>query len=227
MDWDYFNKCNKKLITILRTMTEEDESPYILDVYSHYNDSVDSIKIIVERIEKESIASTTFNEQIFKMIKNGKPDNEFFENLIKNHIKLTVDIKSFFIFTRIFLDTLAQVVRISFGRKGKQLSPRITELVEDKKHVLSELDSDFTNELTKKMSWMNDFVKKRVELEHYLGGIRSTMTRDGDFGFDILSSRERRSWGTNTVVSITDYIKSTIYNLSEVVLFICKKFNSN
>ena len=78
-----------------------------------------------------------------------------------------------------------------------------------------------------RMLWYDTLVTRRVEIEHYLGSIFSTTTRNGKLGFDLLGQRIRKNkWGTDTVTSITDYTEDTISNLSKVILHIYDKFKS-
>ena len=139
-----------------------------------------------------------------------------------------LDVKSFFLFTRIFLDTLARIVKLCYGRKGGKLSDRIVPMLKDEEcvKVWKKLDYNFYKGLKNRMVWIDNFVKTRVEIVHYLGSMRSTQTKDGKFGFDIKGLRTNPSWGTHTVKSVTDYMDNTLHNLSEVLLYICNKFQS-
>jgi len=223
MDFSDFDKCFNELRTVLRNRLGNGKNTEKSDIYGSYLHYGDEIKVIVDRIETETQKDMTLTKSLFDVLQKGeKPDDQLGIEYLKNLIIISVDIKSFFIFTRIFLDTLARIIKQYYGKEGNQLPWRMQKLVKSKK--FKELDSDFAKELEDRMRWMDDFVKTRVEIEHYLGNIYSTHTRNGKFGFDILGLRTRRYWGTDTVESITDYIKEALHNLSEVISYIYSKF---
>lgn len=225
MDWSNFDECFGRLKTVLRDKVGDGKNANKLEIYGSYLDNGAEIKIIVQRIEAETQKSTELTNRMIEIARADKePDNDIFMEIGENFTLLRLDIKSFFIFTRIFLDTLARIIRLCFGRESEQLPWSMTKLLKNKK--LMELDSDFAEGLKDRMLWMDIFVERRVEIEHYLGSIRSTTTRDGKFGFDLLGQRIRRSWGTDTVTSITDYMEDTISSLSKVILHIYDKFKS-
>jgi hypothetical protein len=225
MDFDDFDKCFDELRVVLRNGLGDGKNTEKLDVYGSFLGYGDEIKIIVDRIEAETQKNMILSEKLFETLqKSEEPDEKLGIESIKNWILITLDIKSFFIFTRIFLDTLARITKQCYGKEGDQLSWRMRELVNGK--ALRKLDFDFAEGLKDKMRWMDDFVETRVEIEHYLGGIYSTRTKNGKFGFDILGLRTRHDWGTDTVDSITDFIRETLHNLSEVILYIHSKFQT-
>ncbi len=222
MDFGDFDTCFDELRIVLRDRLGNGENAQKLDIYGSYLSYGDEIKIIIDRIETETQKSVTLSKKLFETLqKDEEPDEEFGTELIRNLMLITLDIKSFFIFTRIFLDTLAWIIKQYYGKNGDQLSSDMRKLVKNTK-----FDDDFAKELKSKMQWVEDFVKTRVEIEHYLGSIRSTTTKNGKFGFDILSSNIRHDWGTDTVESITDYIGETLHNLSEAISCIHNKIQS-
>lgn len=228
MDFGDFDRSFDKLRIVLRDMVHKDKSSEKSEIYGSYIDYRAEIEVIVKRIETETQKDMMLTQKVFKAIKEGKkgkeiPDEWAIESL-KNLVEIRLDVKSFFVFTRIFLDTLARIIRIYYGKAGYQLPSDMSDLVKHKK--LESLDSGFSKGLKDKMSWMDNFRETRVEIEHYLGDMRSTHTRNGKFGFDIRGLRRRGSWGTHTVQSITDYMKDTLDNLSEVISYIYDKFLS-
>jgi len=225
MDFGDFDKCFDELRTVLRDRLGSGKNTEKLDIYGSYLRYRDEIETIVNRIEAETQRSMILSKALFEAMQKGeKPDEQMGIESIKNWILICVDIKSFFIFTKIFLDTLARIIRQCYP-EGHQPSWHMSKLIKSKK--FEELDSDFAIGLRYRMRWWDDFVKIRVEIEHYLGNIYSTKTRNGKFGFDILGLRTRHDWGTDTVESIADLIKETLDNLSEVISYIYSKFQSN
>lgn len=212
-----------KLRTILRTIMWNERTNYTREIYVNYLKFDSDMKSIVQRIEVEIQKSLDISEKMIVSFAERKeePTNELLLEDRNNLKLLRLDIKSFFIFTRIFLDTLARVVRLFFGKEGNQLPWDMKRLVGHK--LLKKLDSEFAEGLKDRMLWMDCFVKRRVEIEHYLGNIPSTTISDGKFGFHIHSSRVRG----DAVESITDYMEEILSNLSEVFLYIYQKFHSS
>ena len=219
MDFSNFDKSFSKLESILRSKIDAKRSHYGDLVYGNYLSYDDEVKIIVGRIEEENQKMMLHIKEIFNILRrNENPNVELLRDLGKNAALLRLDIKTFFIFTRIFLDTLARIIRLFYDKKGEQLPTSMTDILKSKKAM--ELDSNFFKDLIEKMSWYDDFVKTRDDIVHYLGDMKSTSTREGDLGFDFLGVKDKRSWGTDTVKSISHYIEDTLINLSEVILFI-------
>lgn len=228
MDFSDFDRSFDKLEIVLRDMMRKDKSGEKSEIFGSYIDYRVEIEVIVERIESETQKHTMLTQKVFEAIKEGKkgkeiPDEWAIESL-KNLVEIRLDVKSFFVFTRIFLDTLARIIRVYYGKTGHQLPSDMSDLVKHKK--LESLDSGFSKDLREKMSWMDDFRETRVEIEHYLGDMRSTNTINGKFGFDIRGLRRREIWGTHTVKPIIDYMRNTLDSLSEVISCICDKFLS-
>lgn len=225
MDFGNFDRCFDGLRILLRDRLGNGKNTRKLDIYGSYLDYSEEIKIIVDRIEAETQRSMILSKTLHEALqKDEEPDEKLGIESIKNLMLIRLDIKSFFIFTRIFLDTLAWIIKQYYAEEGVQLPRRMRELVKSK--TLKKSDSAFAEGLKDKMGWTNSFVETRVEIEHHLGSIYSTTTKNGEFGFDILGLRTRHDWGTNTVESITDYIRETLHNLSEVISYIHSKFQS-
>lgn len=226
MNWSNFDECFGRLKTVLRDKVGAGKNANKLEIYGSYLDNGAEIKIIVQRIEAETQKSTELANRMIEIIRaNEEPEHDLLMEAGENFTSLRLDIKSFFIFTKIFLDTLARIIRLIFEQKGDQLSWDMTKLLTSKK--LMELDSDFAEELKNRMLWYDTLVTRRVEIEHYLGSIFSTTTRNGKLGFDLIGQKIRKNtWGTDTVTSITDYTEDTISNLSKVILHIYDKFKS-
>jgi len=234
MDWNEFDKCFVKLKVILREMLFADEgSSYKRRVYGSYLGFGSDVKIIVQRIETEIQKSMEINKKLrvyalAHIRSTASEEEESEERLVMesdNMFKLlTLDIKSFFIYTRIFLDTLARIVRLCFGKEGDQLPTDMRELVKHRK--LEEFDSDFAKGLKDKTSWMTSFRNRRVEIEHYLGDIPSATIESGKFWFQIVGAKEGKKSETHVRESATDYIEEVLSKVSKVILHICQKFQS-
>lgn len=208
------------LKNVLRELISNGKNDHKLDVYGSYLIYGYEIKIIIGRIEEETQAYLKLFREISEMRQRGEePSDELWHDVLEYHPLIRLDIKSFFIFTRIFLDTLARIIRLGFGEKGRQLPWDMTDLVGHK--TLMKLDPDFAEGLKARMSWMDTFVERRVKLEHYLGKIlRYTTSSDGRFGFDIQGTKSDGQWGTDVVDSMTEYMEEILSRLSEVIVYI-------
>jgi len=229
MNWGNFDECFGRLRIVLREKVgdgKDIKNAYKIDIYGNYLDYGGEIKLVVQRIEAETQRFMALHKRLMEMTRaNEEPQNDLLMEIGENFTLLRLDIKSFFIFTKIFLDTLARIIRLCFGRESEQLPWSMTKLLKNKK--LMEMDSDFAEGLKDRMLWYDTLVTRRVEIEHYLGSIFSTTTRNGKLGFDLLGQRIRKNeWGTDTVTSITDYMEDTISNLSKVILYVHQKFQS-
>lgn len=228
MDWSDFDESYIRLKNVLRDLIGDGKDEHRLDVYGNYLTYGREVKIIVERIEKETQGYIKLIREISEMAQRGEePKEKSLDVFVDYHSLIRLDIKSFFIFTRIFIDTLAKIVRLRFGGEGKQLPPTMTKLLNHDKFLT--LDPHFAEEFKSKMSWMNTFVETRVEIEHYLGNIlRYTTTREGKFGIALQGSRSRKNLFpvTDKVESITEYMEEILSKLSKVIQYTCNKFSS-
>jgi len=225
MNWSKFDESYRSLKNVLRDLIGNGKNYHKLDVYASYLNYGDEIKIIVKRIEEETQRYMKLSRDISEVAQRAEePSDELIDVLLEHHSLIRLDIKSFFIFTRIFIDTLARIVTLSFDRidedlPSKRARTNMRKLVKDKK--LMKLDPDFAKGLEARMSWMDTFVERRIQFEHYLGSIRRyTITGDGKFGFDIQGTRSDGKWGTDIVNSMTEYMKEILSNLSEVISYI-------
>jgi len=227
MDWSNFDDSYGRLKNVLRALMGNGKDDHKLDVYGSYRNYEREIKIIVERIEEETLEYVKSFREISEIAqREEEPDDELLDKLLKCHSLIRLDIKSFIIFTRIFIDTLAKIVTLCFGDKAKHLPQTMTTLLKDAKFLT--LDPDFAEGFRNKMSWVTALVENRVEIEHCLGSIRWYTPEEGKFGFSIRGSRTRKNrelLGTDRIESITKYMKEILSNLSEVISFIYIKFN--
>lgn len=228
-----FEKSFNELQSDLSQWLETEKTHVNLLIYENYQFYFIDIQNIINRIENEVQNIETIGKEIPKL--EAKKDNfDMLRKYAENWTLLRLDIKSFFIFTQIFLDTLSRIIRCTYGKKGEQLPEKMTDLLTKKKalRLESQLDADFFTNLREKMFWYKDFNDKRDDIVHWLGGIRTTISRKGDLGFDILKfdihakeqrKEQRELWGTNTVNPTMDYVNETIDNLAEAILCIHEK----
>lgn len=184
------------------------------------------IKVIVSRIEVELKSVVKIENIILDLVKENKQEEamKLVLKWMKPFVKLRLDIKDFFIHTRMFLDILCRIIKICYCKNGQQLPLSMTDLLKNKKSL--EIDKSFFEELRKKMSWYNNFVKSRNRIVHYLGQLVFTNTREGKFGFGI-RKKINSEVGADTVKSIEEFIEETFKNLTEVLNYLTQNLIYN
>lgn len=212
------------VLDYLRGLLDDGAGPGTLQIFSHIADTSDEIELIIERIEKElRLINDLTSKFLDQIIPSGmEPKTDDVEKLVRMFELLRLDSKSFFIFVRIFCDTMCRLIRLTYGDNGRQLPTSMKDLLKSKKAF--ESDKDFFSGLKEIMSWFLELREKRVEIEHYLGGLRSTTTRNGLMGFDIKGLRNiDKSWGTDTVQPFSTYIEDTIKSITTSLRYISEK----
>jgi hypothetical protein len=132
MDFGNFDRCFDELRIVLRDRLGNGKNTKKLDIYGSYLGYSDEIKIIVDRIEAETHKSIILSKRLFEALQKGEgPDEKLGIESIKNWILITLDKKSFFIFTRIFLNTLAWITKQYYGKELKTESEKLDGLCED------------------------------------------------------------------------------------------------
>lgn len=234
MDLSEFNKSWFELKVDLNSWLERRITTFKFLLRENYDCYQIEISHIISRIEKElKIFNITEKEFLNLQEKNMKTLENLSIKSYKNLMLFILDFKSFFVFTQIFLDTLARIIRSTYGKKGKQLPQNMTALLRSKKAM--ELDADFFDKLRKKMAWYGIFNDRRDSIVHWLGNVRTTPSLKDDVEFDVLkfdihAKEQRKLWEINAVNSALDYIEETMGNLSRVILCIHEKskhFRSN
>ncbi len=210
-----FDKNFKKLIP------KENHELYIS--FFEASDFYHEIKVVVKRIKTELTEFIKAEKIIFDIVKENEHDErirKFALKAVKSFVKLRLDIKDFFIHTRIFLDILSRIIKLAFGTRGEQLPKSMSRLLNEKYKRALEIDKIFFEKFKMKMIWYNDFVDNgRDRIVHELGQLVFTNTREGKLGFDILKSFNS-SWGTDTVNDVEDFIETTFKNLSEITNYL-------
>jgi len=220
MDWSSFDENYGKLKNVLRDLIRNGKDKHKLDVYESFRNYEPEIKIIVKRIEEETREYINLSKKILEIADTGEdPDDKLVDDFLRHFSLIRLDIKSFFIFTRIFIDTLAKIARLRFGDKWReQLPPTMKDLLKHEK--FSTLDPDFAEGFRNKMSWMTTFIETRDEIMHHLGSIQRYTIIEGEFGFRIHGSTFRKNGEFLRTKDMTEILS----NLSEVISFIYIKF---
>jgi hypothetical protein len=218
MDLTEFERVFNLLQSDLSRWLDTNKSHTNMLLYENYLFYFIETKSIIERIEKETALMEETSRGVVAAVRR-REDPKAVETLMKAHseafILLRVDVKTFFLFTQVFLDTLARVIRESYGRRGQQLDTSMTGLLSN--NAAMDIDAPFFSRLRENTAWYCDFNDRRDSIAHWLGAPRFTATKTGDLGvdflkFDIKKAKERTAqrekWGSDTVSSILGYVSA-------------------
>jgi hypothetical protein len=213
MDSSDFDDAFSRLKALLRDRI--DDNFELKRIYGKYLDYDGEVEVISKRIDGEIQRSRELNRMLSQLIRQGQePSSGLYSEIELNFVSIRLDIESFFIFTKIFLDTLASIIRFSFGNR---LPQRMNMLIGHEKG--SELDRAFFEGLESKMSWFKDFKKTRDTIVHELGRI-ARMIVDGEDLCVVFKSRQ----ANDVQCHIVEYVPKVLRNLSEIILYVCKRF---
>jgi len=199
-------------------------NPKEIDLFSRFVDFQVFLRIISERLCDEIHELNQLDKQIInKMMKEEEINDKILQNYLINFGKIQLDLSDFFIYTRIFLDTLTKCIKTSFLKTGykkyAQFPESSTDLLRDIEKYKFQIDRTFLENLGLKMTWVLRFTEHRNGLVHKLYHFVFTNTRNGKFGFDVINEI-RRTWGTNTVKSIINEIQDTVNQIEELLRFL-------
>ncbi len=122
MDFTEFDHEISKVLDYLRELLDAGAGFGTIEIFGQLADSSTDIKIITERIDKELVLHSDYIKKFLaKMSKELEPVSNEMEEMARNLGMLRLDVKSYFIFTRIFYDTLCRLIRLTYGDKGRQL----------------------------------------------------------------------------------------------------------
>jgi len=184
------------------------------------------IEIIIDRVKNDL---NEFDKTCKKMLLLVKKEKKVTKRLGMNAIMLLfksrLDIKDFYMHTRIFLDVLCKIIKIFYGKRGKQLPESMSKLLKNKKSL--DVDNKFFTGLRKEMTWYDDFVEEgRDRIVHKLAQFRFANTKEGKSGFQILKSFNE-TWGTKTVKSIENFIDNTLSDLTKLIDYLIRNLRDN
>jgi hypothetical protein len=221
----------EKAISSLTDMFKDEgfyKSPdkFEIDVFGKFIDYHSQAIIITSRLEED----ITEHDSLMKyIIKCAMEKREISETEIQKHgltlPKLMLDLSDFFIYTRIFLDTLTVCIKRSFKSAGRKnwdiMEHSMNCLLNEHKmqRYKDEIYFSFFTGLEKKLTWIGDFRESRNGLVHKYHHFAFTTTREGDLGYDI-ADRIKTSWGTDTVKSIVKELQRTIEGLTDLMEYL-------
>ena len=198
-----------------------------IDVFGKFLNFHSEVEIITSRLEKEIADFNSYQKYVIKCVrKNRKPNKIKIKEFGIAFAKIILDLSDFYIYTRMFLDTLNVCIKLSFRSAGNKkwivMKNSIKGVLNEKKlrTYKKEIDSHFFEGLEKKVSWIRDFKNVRDELLHHFSHFVFTSTREGDLGYGIVKGTE--TWGTDTVTSILEGLQKVIDNLSDLMEYLSK-----
>lgn len=179
--------------------------------------------IITSRIEKEIADFEVLQRTVFHELQNRK---KLHEELTKEFVwtmhMILLDISDFYIYTRVFLDTIAGSIRHSFKSAGnenwKNMESNITMLTNREKleACKEKIASDFFEGIEKKVRWIPDFVRSRNLLMHKYTLPKIATTKNGKIGYNI-DFIHGIDWNRYTFAPIIEELQKVINNLSDLM----------
>jgi hypothetical protein len=228
----------ERTISNLREKFEEEgfyKNPdkFDIDVFGKFLDYHSQAIIITSRLEEDVTDVKSFQKYMVKNLKkDGKINDTEIQKFSLTFPKLMLDLSDFYIYSRIFLDTLTVCIERSFKSAGKEnwkfkrhsINCLLNE--DEMQKYKNEIDLDFFEGLEKKLTWIRDFRKSRDGLLHEYFHFVFMTTRQGDLGYDIMD-RVKTSWGTDTVKGILKELQNIIDKLTDLIEYLLKNLPSS
>ena len=225
----------EKLISNLGNLFKEkgfykDPNSFEIDLFGSFLNFHSQALIITSRLEEDIDEFESFNKIILKHIqKKGEIPKTEIEKYSLALPKIMLDLSDFYIYTKIFLDTLPVCIKRSFKSAGNKnwhiinirKKTSINGLLnkDQMERYKSAIDFDFFENLGKKLIWIDDFRKTRNGLLHRFYHFVFTTTRQGDLGYDI-SDSIKTSLGTDTVKGILPDLQHIIDRLTDLIEYL-------
>jgi hypothetical protein len=197
-----------------------------LHVFGKLVDYESQIEIIMKRIKQDIKEETRSTKSIFDAMKAEKEiDDKIARKSMHALEKLMLDLSDFFVYTRMFLDTLTMSIKLTLKKSGTKnadllkhsvkclLNPKSMRIYKEK------IDCHFFTGLEQHLTWVRTFRESRDGLVHQYYHFVFTSTRAGKKGFEIMDLK-KASWGTVTVKEIMPELQQTVDNLSELIKYL-------
>ena len=203
-------------------------SNYEEDLYGKFLEYRFIIRIITSRLESDISEFIPLDNSLLESLgKSPELDLDKAEQLTTVLSKINLDVSDFYIYTRIFLDTLNMCIRHSFKHTGNKkwgvMTPSITGLLNENKMrtYKREIDFQFFEGLENKVSWIHNLKKPRDHLVHGQHHFVLTDTRQGEMGPDLIG-KVKRIWGTEKVKPVLRELQGILGNISDLMNYLHK-----
>lgn len=217
MDLSNFQKSGSQFLEKLKAVPAE-RYPSISNFESALRDYLGEIETITSRIEEELQKYDAASKRIMEIAsKNPQLPEDLTLEFFRYWTAMRLDIKDFFIHTKIFLDAIAGlIVVLHFGDKESERISMSSLLHANKKRY----HGAFYSGLKKEMVWYSDFNENRNRVVHSRGRMVHTTTPDGKPGFEIIKEHHQ-VWGSQTMKD-DGVFKNTIDNLTKLLDYLNK-----
>jgi hypothetical protein len=223
---------NTELATLLNFYKKEgfhkNPSEYEKSLYAKQLAYLLKMQIITSRLEEEIPHFDSLSKAFFKSLKaKKKPDQILIENFVMESETIRLDLSDFYIYTRMYLDTLTISIKHSFksaGNKNWQLMENSVKCLLNKEKLSlykKEIDYDFFEGLEKKVAWIPDFKDSRDTLMHHHSNLVLSTTREGKLGYGVVDTKDE-SWGRDSVKCIFEVLQNTLNDLSDLMEYLSK-----
>lgn len=227
MNLKKFDNSMAILIAKFRTgFFKEEKNGFQANVYYKIADYPSQIHVIVERLDDEIKHQKILQDYMFDCMKKEQEiGDDAPKKWVINMNRITLDISDFYIYTRIFLDSLTVGIKLSFKHAGNKNADIMKEKL---RYLISKsymdrykekIDFKFFSNLEKTITWIPAFRDCRDGLVHDCHYLVFTPNRQGDLGYDVIE-KFGKEWGTDTVKGILTDIEKMIDNLIELTDFL-------
>jgi len=245
MDHEQFEKQFSELASLLRTgvfckirlggnleqiqeQISDVDYGFETDLYDRFLDYEFELKIITSRLESEIEEFIPIEKNFFQQIAIGnQPSVADGDVLIYTLAKISLDVSDFFVYTRVFLDTLYMCIRYSFkvsgNSKWKLMKNSAKELLnEEKMQVLKkEIDAGFFEGLEQRTSWIHSLRGTRNGLLHRLNHFTYMETIQAKHGYD-LKGKIGGTWGIEKIRPILGQLQVYVDKLADMMEYLNK-----
>lgn len=220
MDFANFSRFALEFGERLRKIPEE-QFPPISNYYSTYFDYIGEIQLMAARIEKNVEDYQSYVKKIIALGDAVYEHPDLLEEFGNNFTAMRLDIKDFFIHTRIFLDALAGMIQFSYHNTGRMPPNSMNKLLA---RIPESYSDNFFVGLKEEMKWFSELKKRRDDIVHVLGSMVHTNTVDGRHGFEIIN-KHHQTWGSKTVVAVEDVLKCTVEDITGLIEYLTVNLN--
>lgn len=197
-----------------------------LSVYGKMSDFQLQVKVITSRLVEDIAEHEVYTKLIFDSLDSDTNiGNSNMKKSILNLERLIIDLSDFYLYTRMFLDTITIGIKLALLDSGNKNACYITNSfscvlnVEKMKTFKEKIDLGFFVGLEKYLPSISRIRDSRDNLVHYYHHLVFTLTAQGKLGYEIIGNPET-SWGTDTVKDITVEIQQAINNLVALIEYL-------
>jgi hypothetical protein len=195
-------------------------------VYFRIIEFREQMLIITSRLEGDVSEINALTQYAFDCVKRGKKvETNWIDKLLFSMSKLALDFSDFYIYTRMFLDALTVVIKLTFRCVGKKSADKIAHSVscllneEKLKMYKEEIDSSFFDNLKRHLEWIKKLRESRDGLVHKFSHFGFSQTGETDLTYNIVGA-SKLEWNSDTSMGILTDIQNAVNNLTDLIEYL-------